>query len=157
MTSKDIPAAENIDGKGIKPTGKKKPLMIIVAALLLLVAGGGGYLMLGSGGSAATPAVQEKPKPGKVKSLDAMTVNLADGHYLKIQVALQGEEGAAEDAGPDASRVADLIISQFSDLPIADLSSEQGRAKQKADLLAKIEKAYPSTVMDLYYTSFVMQ
>jgi len=137
----------------------KKMLIIIIAAVVLLGGGGaGGYLMLAGGSSGTpTPAASPSLKPGKVTALDPITVNLAGGHYLKIGVALQGIDGVAEAGAPDASRIADLTISEFTDRDLAQLSSEQGRVKIKAELLKKIQDAYPEAVMDLYFTEFVMQ
>jgi flagellar FliL protein len=130
---------------------KKKLIIILLAAVVLLGGGGGAYLMLGSSKSTAKPA----PKPGAVIPLDAITVNLADGHYLKIHLALQ----ATADAGStvDGSQALDLTVAQFSDLPMAQLSSEDGRAKAKAQLLTAVEKAYKDKIMDIYFTEFVMQ
>ncbi len=139
-----------------KAKSKKKLIIIIAAAVLLLGGGGGGYLMLSGGkSSTATPAKPEV-KPGKVAVLEAITINLAGGHYLKIGIALQGIEGVAETGVPDASRVADLAISEFTDRDLAELSSEQGRVKLKAELLTKIQEAYPDSVMALYFTQFVI-
>jgi flagellar protein FliL len=131
----------------------KKKLIIIVLAVVLLGGGGGGaYFMLGSSGkSAAKP----KPVPGVVVPLDAITVNLTGGHYLKIHLALQ----ATADAGDkvDGSQALDLTVAQFSNHDMAEYSSEAGRAKAKAELLKAVEKAYDDKVMDIYFTEFVMQ
>ena len=131
----------------------KKKLIIIVLAVVLLGGGGGGaYFMLGSSGkSGAKP----KPVPGAVVPLDAITVNLTGGHYLKIHLALQ----ATADAGDkvDGSQALDLTVAQFSNHDMAEYSSEAGRAKAKAELLKAVEKAYDDKVMDIYFTEFVMQ
>src|SRR5689334_18466764 len=123
---------------GEKPKSKKK-LLVIVAAVLLVVAGVGGYLMF-AGGSSKTPAAKPKPVAGAVVALDALTVNLAGGHYLKVKIALQLT--ATADAKTDGSKALDLAVAEFTDRPMADLSSADGRAKVKADLLAKVGKAY---------------
>jgi flagellar FliL protein len=139
-------------GEAAEPKKSKKKLLIIVlAAVLLLGGGGGGYLLLGSGKSGAKP----KPKPGAVVPLDAITVNLAGGHYLKIHMALQ----ATADAGDkvDGSQALDLTVTQFSDRPMAELASPEGRAKAKEQLLKAVEKAYEGKIMDIYFTEFVMQ
>jgi flagellar FliL protein len=130
----------------------KKKLLIIVAAAVLVLGGAGGYFMLGSSGK---PAAKPKPKPGKVIPLDAITVNLAGGHYLKIHVALQATADAGEEL--DGSQALDLTVAQFSNLNMADLASTEGRTKAKEKLLTAVEKAYEEKVMDIYFTEFVMQ
>ena len=157
MMAKSPKAPDAKDAKDEKPAKKsKRKLLIIVAAVLLLVAGGAGYVMLGAG-SSSTPAVATSPKPGKVTTLDAVTVNLASGHYLKVQIGLLGVEGAADAGAPNTPRVTDLIISEFSNREMAELSSDQGRIKIKTDLLAKLQSAYPDQVMGIYFLEFVMQ
>jgi flagellar protein FliL len=130
----------------------KKKLLIIVAAVVLVLGGAGGYFMLGSSGK---PAAKPKPTPGKVIPLDAITVNLAGGHYLKIHLALQATAAAGEEV--DGSQALDLTVAQFSNLNMAELASSDGRKKAKEKLLTAVEKAYEAKVMDIYFTEFVMQ
>src|SRR5690242_21828428 len=77
---------------------KKKLIIIVLAAVLVIGGGAGGYLVLGSGKSSAS-TTKPKPTPGAVIPLDAITVNLAGGPYLKIHLALQArsEEGRVGD------------------------------------------------------------
>ena len=117
-------------GEAAAPKSKKK-LMIIVLAVVLLAGGVGAYLMLGSSKSSAATA-KPKPVPGKVLPLDAITVNLAGGHYLKIHLALQATAAAGEEL--DGSHALDLTVAQFSNLTMADLASPEGREKAKAKL-----------------------
>ena len=137
------------------PKKSKKKLIIILLAVVLVLGGGGtaAYLMLGS--SSKKPAAKPAPKPGKVVVMDPITVNLAGGHYLKIHLALQATEAAGD--AVDGSQALDLTVAQFSDQPMADFSSADGRAQAKAHLLKAVEKAYDNQVMDIYFTEFVMQ
>jgi flagellar protein FliL len=128
---------------GNKPKKKK---LVIIAAVAALVVGGGAYFLLGSG-------EEPPPEPGEVLALDAITVNLADGHFLKVKLALQATADAEE---VDGSRALDLAVDQFSNVAVAELSNE-GRAKHKADLKEKVVQAYEGDVMDIYLTDFVMQ
>jgi flagellar protein FliL len=120
--------------------------------VVLVLGGAGGYFMLGSSGK---PAAKPKPTPGKVIPLDAITVNLAGGHYLKIHLALQATAAAGEEV--DGSQALDLTVAQFSNLNMAELASSDGRKKAKEKLLTAVEKAYEAKVMDIYFTEFVMQ
>jgi flagellar FliL protein len=137
-----------------QPKKGKKKLLIIVAAVLLVLAGAGGYLMT-SGGKSSKTTAKPKPTPGAVIALDAVTVNLTEGHYLKVKMSLQLTAAEAKDT--DGSKALDLAITEFTDRAVAELSSADGRAKLKAELLEKLTKAYEDEVMDIYFTQFVMQ
>jgi len=136
-----------------KPKKGKKKLIIVVAGLLVVLGGGGAgaYFMFFKGPAGPPPP----PEPGKVVALEAVTVNLADGHYLKLKLALQTTAEVAE--APDGSKALDIAIDQFSNKSIGELSSDAARHKAKEELLKKVEEAYEGEVMDIYFTEFVMQ
>jgi flagellar FliL protein len=156
MSDKDKKDAGS--SKGTAKKGKKKLLIIIVAAVALLAAGGGAFVMLGTGSKTSAAATQAAAiaKPGKIVTLDALTVNLAGGHYLKFELALQCTSVTASEA-PDTNKEIDIVISEFADRNMADLSSEAGRKAVKADLVKKLNAEYPNQFMDVYFTQFVMQ
>jgi len=138
------------------PAGKKgkKKLLMMVAAGFMVAAGVGGYMILGKGGGDAA-AEEPKPEPGAVVALDAVTVNLADGHYLKIKLALQATAETAEE--PDGSKALDRAIEQFSEYEMGELSTTEGRHKAKDKLREELKEAYEGEIMDVYFTEFVMQ
>ncbi|GAA2697018.1 MULTISPECIES: flagellar basal body-associated FliL family protein [Actinoplanes] len=138
------------------PKKSSKKMMIVIAAVLVVLGGGGAGAFFMLRGDSAEAA----PKKGVVTAADnTITVNLADGHYLKLGFALQQTEAAAE--AVDLSEAYELAIDEYTGVKVAELSTEEGRAKLKADLLAKLIKAYTvdgtKEVMDIYYTSFVTQ
>jgi flagellar FliL protein len=142
------------DEKAAEAAPKKKSkqmLIIIVAAVVLLGGGAGGYFAFFAG-----PSQKPAPKPGKVVALEAITLNLAEGHFLKLKLSLQATTTAAA-ADPDGSKALDIAISEFSNRPLAELASNAARDKAKAELRKKINKAYEGHVMDVYFTEFVMQ
>ncbi|MFG1925784.1 flagellar basal body-associated protein FliL [Cryptosporangium sp. NPDC048952] len=151
-------AKEEEGDKEKKGGGKKKLLIIIVAAVVVLIGGGiGAYFAFfsHSGEEEAHP----EPTPSAVVVADAITVNLADGHYLKIAIALQTTTNAAETV--DTSKALDLVISQFSNLEVAELTTNKQREAEKAELTEKVVKAYTEEeleyVMAVYFTEFVIQ
>jgi flagellar FliL protein len=141
-----------------KKGGSKKLLIIIVAAVVVLIGGGAGAYFAFFAGSGSTGAKPE-PTPSAVVTAEAITVNLADGHYLKIAIALQTTTDAAE--GADTAKALDLVIAEFSNLPVAELSTNKQREALKADLTEKVVKAYTEEkkehVMAVYFTEFVIQ
>lgn len=165
------------DGDGAGKAGGKKKLIIIAGAVVLLLAGGGGgaffVMNKASASTEKVPAVEE-PVAGAVVALDPITINLADGRYLKLGIALQATEAAAAGGGehggggPDGSEALDLTIEEFSGLSMTDLSNAEQRKHYKDELQAKIVEAYTHEaakegdpkqeyVMGIYFTQFVMQ
>lgn len=169
MAKKD---KSKVEGEA-KPGGPKK-LIVIGAAVAVLLAGGtgAGVFLMTKGDTAAAAETHEEEVlvPGDVTTLDPISVNLADGHYLKIGVALQAvyaeAGGHGGSTGLDGSKAYDLIISQFSNLSMTDLENAEQRNRYKDELTAKIIEAYTAEdeegvahkeVMGLYLTQFVMQ
>jgi flagellar FliL protein len=143
------------------PKKSKKKLMIIVIAAVVLLGGGGGafYFLKGSSAEAAP----KEPEKGVVVTMEnALTINLADGHYLKMAFTLQLTADAGTEA-IDNSEAIDLAIEHYSGMQIGELETEKGRAKNKDEVLKDIEKAYyeekdkKQIVMDIYFTQFVTQ
>ena len=140
------------------PKKSKKMLMIIVIALVVLGGGGAGaFFMLKGDKAEAKP----EPKKGIVTAIENdLTINLADGHYLKLGFALQETEEAGAEA-VDTREAINLAIDPYTGKSVAELSTEKGREAAKAELLEKIKKAYEEEgkemIMDIYYTAFVTQ
>jgi flagellar protein FliL len=139
------------------PKKSKKKLMIIVLAVVVLLGGGlGGYFMFfASSGTKTKPA----PVAGVVAPLDATTINLADGHYLKLQMSLQATDKVAE--APDGSKALDIAINLYSNQNSGTLLTKEGRDKSKEQLKEQVIKAYTvkdeEEIMDVYFTTFVIQ
>jgi flagellar FliL protein len=143
------------------PKKSKKKLMIIVIAAVVLLGGGGGGVFFMLKGSSASAAPKE-PTKGAVVTMDsALTINLADGHYLKLAFTIQETTDASGHETIDNSEAIDLAIAEYTGMDVATLEMEKGREASKAALLAAIEKAYnekgTQIVMDIYYTQFVTQ
>lgn len=147
--------------EGEAGTGKKKKLLGGLAALALL---GGGYVVTSGGGSAdaAEPAEEvAEPVPGAVVTLDAITLNLADGRFLKVGIALQLVEGAPAPAEADVAGFAapalDEAISTLGAMSYQDLVAPGGRDAAKAALSTQIAERYEGDVLGVYFTELVMQ
>lgn len=146
--AKDAPGSAEVVPE--KPKRSKKKLVVILVVVLL--GAGVGYKMTLGQAKATGPA---KPVKGAVLKLDSVSLNLAGGHFLKLGIALQETKKASADF--DGSQATDLAISQFSGMSMEDLSVPAKREAAKQAYLAKVEKAYPDEVMDVYFTDFVMQ
>jgi flagellar FliL protein len=139
------------------PEGRsKKKLIIIVVGALVVAALGYYMLVMKPAASAAAAASPPKPTPGAVLKLDAIYINLASGHFLKLGIALQGTASAPKDL--DGSQALDEAITTFSGQEMTALADTTSREDLKNKLIKKVVADYPDgQVMGLYFTEFVMQ
>lgn len=159
---------------------KKKGKGLLVPAVVLAIGLlGGGYFFMSSSKSSGTPTAPTTTTTalGKIVALDPITMNLSDGHVLKVGLSLQlvakpkskeiaaavsggGGEGASKAStgplGGEEAKALDLAIKTLGDMSFEELSKPGGRAKAKADLTKEIEEAYESDIVGVYFTTFVM-
>ena len=148
--------------------GKKKMIIMVVVVAVAFLAGS--KLMGGGGTAAAGVAVPTTIPEGEVKSLDPITLNLADGRLLKIGIALQmkydptpaaaGGEGAAPATGDPTkgyARALDVVIDVMSHHTMAELVKPDVRDEAKKMLVDKLNVAYKDEIEDVYFYEFVMQ
>lgn len=92
---------------------------------------------------------------GVVVELNPITINLADGHFLKLGIALQADVKAGEEV--TGAKALDLAIAQLSGKTVTELSTKDGREKAKEHLVEAVTEAYEKEVYDVYFTEFVYQ
>lgn len=177
MTVTDEPqvaAGEDTDAKGKK--GKKgekdKGGRSNLVPALLLAAGiaAGGYFMGGGGGGAAAPVEGEEAaaeeadaepelEPGATVQMEPMSLNLAEGHYLRIGVAVQvtADVEGEEFETYEMPKIRDLVIATAGGRQMDELATAAGREALKAELLHGAQELMPEEVYDLFLTELVMQ
>lgn len=152
MAVKEAPVeAKSGDVEGKKKKGGKKKL-IIIAVVVLALLGAAYFLVLKPKPKATGPV---KPDPGPIVKLDPININLADGHYLKLGIALQTTKKAKEP--PEGSAALDSAITLYTGKSMKELSVKKQVEDLKEQLLKLIEEDYPEDVMGLFFTQFVMQ
>ena len=137
-----------------KAKGKKSLIMLVVAAVVL--AGAAYFFFLKPSGSAAAT----EPVAGPVVDLEPLTLNLADGRFLKVGLSLQETADAASSHGKDplsGAKARDAAIGIFGQRTYAELLSPKGREAARKALDAEVKKRYEGEVMKVYLTEFVMQ
>jgi flagellar FliL protein len=160
--------AGKVDAGSPKPKRSRKKLILVAALVILLGVGGyvGKGMLLGGGSPKAVP--DPKTVAGKVLTLTPSTMNLADGHYLKLTLALQLSEAgtpaaeAVDAAGapiPALDGVKALVasIDVLGKHTYAQLLAPGGRASAQKELLVEIQKRYPGDVLEVYFAEFLMQ
>lgn len=139
------------------PKKSKKKLMLILGVVVVLVAAAAYYFLVLSKADAAAEPVE--PEPGAVHKVEAMSINLADGRYLRIAVGLQLTlDGAAGHGGEfDDSKARNAIIDLYSGRPVAEVAPGEAREALRQELAATLEESYHGGVMDVYLIDFVTQ
>jgi flagellar FliL protein len=139
--------------------GGKKKLILMVLPVLLLVGALAYFFVLKPAPTpqeaAAAAAEAAKPSPGVVVPLDAITVNLAAGHYLKLGMTLQATSDVKE--APSGAKALDAAISLYSGMTIDEIADAKGREKSKKELIEKVSELYEKEIYDIYFTTFVYQ
>ena len=166
------------------PSEKKKggPKRLITIGALCVGLLGGGYVLggrLGSppasadDGSAASAEGQgasgeeggedhdgeHAAEIGHVVDLEAVNINLAGDHYLRVAISL-GLSPDVELEEPEEFHTApasDVLLSTFSGATIEELSTAAGRDEARTRLLEQIEEQYHGEVAAVFFTEFVMQ
>lgn len=142
LTSPPEAPADEADGAG---GGKKKILLVALVLVVALAAVWWFFLK---------PSGPEEPEPGEVLTMEPIQVNLADGHYLRVGVALQLTATAHE---ADGSKALDAVIDLFSGLDQAELVKQGHRQELKEALEERLDHDYHGDVMEVYFTEFVTQ
>jgi flagellar FliL protein len=141
-----------------KKKGKRKKL--IIGVVLIAVLGAGAKYEMGTGSTAkkSGPHAAIAAKPGPLVPLDAVTVNLAGGHYLRVGVTVQFTDKVSATSPPDGAPALDQTISYFTGMSPTPLETSAGLTSAKAGLKSKIADAYPKDPLyDVLFTSFVVQ
>lgn len=151
-------------------SSKMKSIGIAVA--LVAVGAVVGPKLMGGG---ATPAAADgeptttTTEAGPVVVLDAITLNLADGHLLQIGLALELSPEAAEGGGGHGepadeddptkgyARAIDATIGALGEETMASLSAPGGRDVAKEALTHTLEELYHGEIVGVYFHQFVMQ
>lgn len=144
------------DGEEVSGGGKKKMILIVAGAVILTIALGAGafFMFLKPSDASAGEKEEPPPVPGAVLVLEPISVNLADGHYLRLGLSLQLIEGAEV---KDGSKALDLAIKIFTQQKVEELLDAKHREEAREKLTKELEEAYPEKVMGVYFTEFVTQ
>src|SRR4051812_48464817 len=96
--------ADDMDGAAEAPKKSNKMMLIIIVAVAVLLGGGGGaFVMMKNSSSSAAAAA---PKKGVVTPIEeALTLNRADAHSLKLRFSIQ----QPADAGTEPVNTAEAI------------------------------------------------
>lgn len=130
------------------PAPRKRRRTVAMLVVILLTAGASWFYLRPAQG-------EEAPVPGAVLKLEPIQLNLAEGRYLRVGIAIQGVAGAEEEL--EGSKALDATIELFSGRKMEDLAQPVQRTVLKEKLRAELLKRYHGEVIDVYFTDFVTQ
>jgi flagellar FliL protein len=138
--------------------GKKKLVLIGGVVGLLAVAAAAWFLFLKPApAEAAEEHVEEEVELGEVLTVEPVSLNLANGRYLRLGFALQMTADAGGHGEPSAAVATDHAIALFSGRDIAEVTDPAVRDQLTAELAHQLEEAYHGDVVDVYLTEYVTQ
>lgn len=141
-----------------RPRGRRRMLTVLLVVVLLAGGGAAYWFLMGPGADTSSDAVvaeEPAPEPGEVLTVDAVSLNLAGGHYLRLGIALQLTADVAET--PDPAVALDQAIALFSGRTVEEVSSPEGREALKTELTEMLVEKYEGEVMGVYFTDYVTQ
>jgi flagellar FliL protein len=151
ITPKKTTPADEVE----EPKPKKKAKLLIIVAVVVLVLGATAWFFLLRGPS--EPAAEPEPEPGETLTIEAMSINLADGHYLRLGLGLLLTVDAGGHGAIDAAPARDAAITLFSGRTVAEIADPTTREALKAELAETLKTAYHEEVIDVYLTDYVTQ
>lgn len=134
------------------PAKKSRTVLIVLLVAALLALAAAAYVFLRPAGD--EEAAAEAPEPGLTVPVEAISVNLADGHYLRIGYTIQLTAEAEE---IETAKATDVTLALFSGLSIDEVNDATRRTELKAELTRNLSDAYDGEVMAVYYTDYVTQ
>lgn len=138
-----------------EPKPKKNIKRVVIIAAAVLVVGAAAWFFLLRGPS--EPAAEPEPEPGDTLTIEAMSINLADGHYLRLGLGLLLTVDAGGHGTIDAAPARDAAIALFSGRTVAEIADPTTREALKAELTETLKIAYHEEVIDVYLTDYVTQ
>ncbi|HEX2902109.1 MAG TPA: flagellar basal body-associated FliL family protein [Jatrophihabitans sp.] len=138
--------------------GKKRGKLKLIAIVLVVLLAGGAVakftVLAPSAKASAATTAKKKPAKGPVIPMDEMTLNLANGAYLRLKISLQTTKGTSADL--DTAAAAQDVIDTYSNATTAQLTGLANRTKYQDLLLKKLAGDYPKQILDVPYQEFVM-
>ena len=138
-------------------------VIIVVAAAVLAIGGGGAAAMkFGLVGGSGAPKTTEQAAMPKVAYVEVreMTLRLADSdteHYMKISPVLAvvaREKESMEDRLPI---VRDRIVAVITARTSTELSNPEGQQKLKKDLVTTLHQDFHDTLVDIYFSDYLVE
>lgn len=145
--------------------GSKKKMLLVIGLVVVLALGAGAYFFLFKPSGDAAPSDEQGEHgssdartPGEVVTVEPVSVNLADSHYLRLGFSLQLSTDAGGGHGPFVvAQAIDVALEHFAGRTIEEVNDPEHRQELKEEFLHLLDEAYHGVVMEVYYTDYVTQ
>lgn len=165
MTTTMTEAQDATDGEVAETAGDaapapKKRSNLVPALVLAVGMVAAAFLLKPAPGGSAAEATTTTSAAGPVVELDPMTLNLRDGRFIRVGLAIELSESAdaalfEEHGSPNLLK--DLVIFQVSELSAEQVSTPEGLEEFKRTLSAGAKELYGADFHGLYLTDLVIQ
>ena len=160
MTKEPAPEVEAGEVKS-----SKKKLVVVAVVVLAAASWKLGFLPVGQAKPAAAegPQAEKAVEQGAVLPMDELTLNLSDGRFLRLGVALILEQGQSTEEMKEQLPIAgDVVVTTLSSRTYPELLKPEAKDAVKLELTDKVRAAYEAAfgepkVARVIFTSFVMQ
>lgn len=153
--------SEPTDIEEAKEGKKKSKKKLLALPIVILLVAGVGYKMF----LAPKPVPPKKKIEGHVLPLDKeFVVNLADGHYGKLSVAIVVDEssipadhGSGPIVLPQNAVIRAIVTDELTGIDQAELVEREPRAELAETILKRIEKETDEKVHEVLFTDIAVQ
>ncbi len=132
----------------------KKFLLFLLTVIIFVGGGGVIFYVLQQGGE------NEQKKAAasfKIMELEPVVINLSDGHYIRIAIAL-GYTGDESELKNKLPAINDILITTVGAMTSKELISPEGKELLKENLLLKINSILSGAhVRNIFYREFIVQ
>lgn len=137
------------------PPRRSRSLLFILLGVLVAALGAAAvyFFLLQPSDSQAAP-VEPEPEPGVTVAIEPLSINLAEGRYLRLGFAVQLVAEAGE---INTAQAADIAIELFSGRAAREVNDAEQRAALKDELTSRLVEAYDGEVLAVYLTDYVTQ
>lgn len=142
-----------------EPTSKgRTPLLAILVLVIVVLLGAVVYMLRPWESDAAAAAASAEPEPtalGEVVAVEPISLNLADGRYLRLGFSIQFSKDAPKEVL--TAKALDIAIATFSGRTVEEINDMESRAQITKQFVTDLNDAYEGSVVDIYYTDLVTQ
>jgi flagellar FliL protein len=139
---------------GTEAQPRRRPWGLLAAVVVVALLGVIAFLLLRPT-SVEAAAEPQPPELGAVVKVEPISINLTDGHYLRMGFGIQLTADAGE--GIETARALDIAIATFSGRSVGEVNDPVRRAELKADFVRQLSDTFDGKVVDVYLTDFVTQ
>jgi len=128
--------------------------ILILLLVVTMVAGGGVLFYVIQEGKKNE---QKTAASFKIMELEPIVINLSDGHYIRIAIAL-GYTGKESELKSKLPAINDILITTVGAMSSKELISPEGKELLKENLLLKINSVLSGVqVRNIFYREFIVQ